>query len=411
MISTWGQGPFLPIVPQVEDEDMSHYSNDASARNDYSPASHNRRSSTASIKEIMTVPQFVEDPEIENLLKTIKVHETYLKLCTTTQQYIEAEETKGELVELKLKVVTLKLKELEMRHQEEKQKLEELQKIEAEDQRFFWDAKIIECEQNAISLLEAAIEKHRIDAKGLEDELRRTLRLKLLVNPERIKNQRLLENLVRSKEFTQAERLKAKSISLEKEEVQKAEEIRDSKIRAGVQQLLRKQKIELNALESKVKSGLANLQRTKELESDKMRVKFQTMYKEVERAQQAELVKFETLYKNYIPGRVLSFVNKEARFKKSGQSSMYLKQDITPRRRSISPVAVRTPEKKSRVLTPLKNATPVNGSQSKSPRTPTPTQKRAVTPTPKRSKDSTESKVQIGASSKKSLTPVKNKRY
>jgi len=135
--------------------------------------------------------------------------------------------------------------------------------------KIFWDIKIQECEMNALSLLEAAIEKHKIDVKGLEDELKRTLRLKLIVNPERIKNQRLLENLVRSKDFHEAERAKAIGASLEKEEIQKAEEIRDAKIKAGVQQLIRKQKIEFNVLESKVKAGLANLQRTKELEFDK----------------------------------------------------------------------------------------------------------------------------------------------
>ncbi len=69
MITPWNQGPFLPVVPQADEEDMSQYSHEASAINDCSPVSHQRRSSTASIKEIMTVPHFVEDPEIENLLK------------------------------------------------------------------------------------------------------------------------------------------------------------------------------------------------------------------------------------------------------------------------------------------------------------------------------------------------------
>ncbi len=135
--------------------------------------------------------------------------------------------------------------------------------------KIFWDIKIQECEMNALALLEAALEKHKIDAKGLEDELKRTLRLKLIMNPERIKNQRLLENLVRCKDFTEAERMKAIGYSLEREEIQKAEEIRDGKIKAGVQQLIRKQKIEFNVLESKVKASLANLQRTKDLEFDK----------------------------------------------------------------------------------------------------------------------------------------------
>jgi len=109
-------------------------------------------------------------------------------------------------------------------------------------------------------------------------------------------------------------------------------------------------------------------------------------------------------------------VNKEARFKStvSPQSGFYMKQEVTPRKRSISPVAARTPEKKSQVLTPLKNTT-INTSinaarQNKSPRIATP--KRAVTPIPKRSRES-ESKIQqgVGGSSKKSLTPVKNRRY
>jgi len=86
-----------------------------------------------------------------------------------------------------------------------------------------------------------------------------------------------------------------------------------------------------------------------------------------------------------------------------------MKQEVTPRKRSISPVAARTPEKKSRVLTPLKNST-INTSQTKSPRVATP--KRSITPTPtKRSRESELKPQGVTGSSKKSLTPVKNRRY
>jgi len=104
---------------------------------------------------------------------------------------------------------------------------------------------------------------------GLEEELRATLRLKPKANPERLIHQRTLENLVRSKEFAQAERLKHLCIALEKEEIYKAEEVREAKIKSAIQQLLRRQKIELNALETKVQTGLMNLNRMKEIEYEK----------------------------------------------------------------------------------------------------------------------------------------------
>lgn len=78
-----------------------------------------------------------------------------------------------------------------------------------------------------------------------------------------------IATLLKNSEFGEAEYIRTLCSKLEKEDLEKAKDVKENKIKSAISQLARKHIHDLNVLKSKMNSGLANLSRLKDKEYDK----------------------------------------------------------------------------------------------------------------------------------------------
>ena len=79
--------------------------------------------------------------------------------------------------------------------------MEELQASETQNFHSLWLAKIDAYKLEANNLVDGIIEKHENESKELEEEIKSATALRVKVNPQRLTLQKIIDTLVKKKEF------------------------------------------------------------------------------------------------------------------------------------------------------------------------------------------------------------------
>ena len=126
-----------------------------------------------------------------------------------------------------------------------------------------------EYEQEAQSIEEQMLEKHKKDFILMEEDLRNSLPIKPKVTPQHLNYKKVLENLSRQGEFAEAQKMKILCENFEREELNKAKEERENKIRFILNQLVTRQQNELKVLMKRVEAGRNELIKARQQELEK----------------------------------------------------------------------------------------------------------------------------------------------
>jgi hypothetical protein len=247
----------------------------------------------------------------DELSEAILRMEEQLRFFMRSQRFIEAEELKNKIKELKLEVVIKKSKEIELRHAEELNQIERAQCAELDLFNDQWNIKVIQYREEAELAEKEMIVKHEADLGALEKDLIASLPLFVRTSPKILNVKKMIDTLAKQKEFVQADKLKAQLAMLEEEEFRKSEDQKEKKVIHILMQLASKQKNELAGLKKRAATGYAELLKARDGEYQKLRHKLQNVVKSIEITQQLEFSKFEMAYKNYVPGERLRFKSRQ----------------------------------------------------------------------------------------------------
>jgi len=231
---------------------------------------------------------------IANIEKMEEKQETSLKAL----QLREAQEAKEKVIELKRELVLTHRKLLEENHQQEVEGLMESQVKEMSAFNQFWDQKIGEFEQEAYNIENEMIERHREEGMRVEEELRRVVPMKKKMSTNHLNYKRAFEALIKRKDYLEADKMKNLCNELDKEELTKAYQEKEQRIKFFLNQLEHRHKNELNVLHKRIGTGREELLKAKVMELEKLLHKFQNARHQLEVNFNQMLTKFEQTHKS-----------------------------------------------------------------------------------------------------------------
>lgn len=126
-----------------------------------------------------------------------------------------------------------------------------------------------EYEEEAHNIEEQMNDKHKKDYNTMDEDLRNSLPIKPKVSPQHLNYKKVLENLARQGEYVEAQKIKVMCEVLEKEEIARAKEERETKIKFILNQLITRQQSEFKVLKKRVEAGRSELVKARQLEFDK----------------------------------------------------------------------------------------------------------------------------------------------
>lgn len=126
-----------------------------------------------------------------------------------------------------------------------------------------------EYEVEAQAIEEQMLEKHKKDFIMMEEDLRNSLPIKPKTTPQHLNYKKVLENLSRQGEFVEAHKMKVLCENLEREEINKAKDERENKIRFILNQLVGRQQSEIKVLMKRVEAGRSELIKARQIELEK----------------------------------------------------------------------------------------------------------------------------------------------
>ena len=133
----------------------------------------------------------------------------------------------------------------------------------------FWDQKIGEFEQEANNIELEMLERHKEEAKKVEEELRRVVPMKKKMSTNHLNYKRAFEALMKRKDYLEADKMKNLCHELEKEELTKAYQEKEQRIKFFLGQLEHRHKNELNVLHKRIGTGREELLKAKVMELEK----------------------------------------------------------------------------------------------------------------------------------------------
>jgi len=133
----------------------------------------------------------------------------------------------------------------------------------------FWDQKIGEFEQEAYNIENEMIERHREEGMRVEEELRRVVPMKKKMSTNHLNYKRAFEALMKRKDYLEADKMKNLCNELDKEELTKAYQEKEQRIKFFLNQLEHRHKNELNVLHKRIGTGREELLKAKVMELEK----------------------------------------------------------------------------------------------------------------------------------------------
>mmetsp|Transcript_25347 Transcript_25347/g.22386 ORF Transcript_25347/g.22386 Transcript_25347/m.22386 type:complete len:292 (+) Transcript_25347:23-898(+) len=231
--------------------------------------------------------ELTED-EIPDYIQTLEDHQ---KLCEKEGRYVEADMAKTKIEQMKLQLESIRKSALKERHIQEKLELEEAHVAEFNQFNEFWDKKMQEFNDQAQVIEEQMIQRHQEEMKKFLEELEMTISTRPRDSAELLNMRRIQENLAKQKEYIEAHKVQQKCYQLEKQEADKWQNNRESKMKHQRSQLQTRQDNELNALRKRIIAGQEEQRKARSIELQRLLQKYQNVKKELENQQQIELLR------------------------------------------------------------------------------------------------------------------------
>jgi hypothetical protein len=210
-------------------------------------------------------------------------------------RYLEAENIRQRINEIKSLLSGQKKKDLSVQHIEEIKILENTYNRELYEFNEFWEKKIDLFNEKAKANEETLALKQRKELEELISTLEQKLPKTVKFSKEYLDLKQSEFNLVKQERYVEAHQIKTKCDIMESKETEKYHKERNEKIRNKSEQLAAKQFLEKNALKQKLDKEFDELKKEKESELEKIFHKFKNRRLDLELQQKHEKVLSENV--------------------------------------------------------------------------------------------------------------------
>ncbi|CAD8074545.1 unnamed protein product [Paramecium primaurelia] len=248
---------------------------------------------TSSRKGTNNLP--TQSGDLEEYIQILFDHQ---KSCEKAGKYLEADQAKKRLAELKKELDIKNKGDVKDRHCSEKQEIEKAHLEEFNQFNQFWDQKMIEFDTEAQKIKELTLQRHEDELRQFSEELENSLPLKPKDSAELLALKKTEEQLARQENYLEAHVIQSRIQTQEKDEYEKWTSCRQQKIRNLITQLRQKQINELNALTQRILSGQEEQRKIRSQELEKLLQKYQNVRKELESQQTQEITRLDKTSKN-----------------------------------------------------------------------------------------------------------------
>jgi hypothetical protein len=204
------------------------------------------------------------------------------ELYVSEGRYLEAENIKIKINELKDNLTDQKKRDLNYQHIQEMQNLENNYNNEIFDSNKKWENIFNEFNNKAADLESGLFKKHKNEMEGLLNNLENKLPKQTKYSKEFLDLKQSEMGLVKQERYVEAHFIKLKCDAMEKSENEKYNKERNDKIKIKVDQLIYKQNLEKNALKQKLDTEYEMMKKMKEDENHKIYIKFKNRKADLE---------------------------------------------------------------------------------------------------------------------------------
>ena len=208
-------------------------------------------------------------------------------------RFLDADAAKKKIKELNDALDKRRKKDMNMKHNIEKGRLDNEFSIELDQFNTHWDEKIKKYKEECTKLEELLLEKQKSDFENYEMNLEENIALKPKDSAKLLEAKNQINMLAKNQEYQDAHNLQLKMLKLEHEEENKYRIERETKIRNHLDQLATRQKNEHNSLRKKIITGLEELEIKREKEYEMLLHKYNNLKKTVENQQSMETQMYE----------------------------------------------------------------------------------------------------------------------
>ncbi|CAD8135968.1 unnamed protein product [Paramecium pentaurelia] len=237
----------------------------------------------------------IQTGDLEEYIQILYDHQ---KSCEKAGKYLEADQAKKRLGELKKDLDQKNKIEVKDRHINEKQEIENAHFEEFNQFNEFWDQKMSEFDQEAQRVKEQVLQRHDEELKQFTDELENSIPVKPKDSAELLSLRKTEESLAKQENYQEAHITQQRILSMERDEYERWSQSRSCKIKNLIIQLKQKQNTELNALQQRIISGQEEQRKIRSQELEKLLQKYQNVRKELSSQQNQEITRLDKTMKN-----------------------------------------------------------------------------------------------------------------
>ncbi|CAK68353.1 unnamed protein product (macronuclear) [Paramecium tetraurelia] len=267
----------------------------------------------------------VQTGDIEEYIQILYEHQ---KSCEKAGKYLEADQAKKRLAELKKELDQKNKYEVKDRHTNEKQEIEKAHLDEFNQFNEFWDQKMAEFDSEAQRVKEQVLQRHDEELRQFTEELENSIPVKPKDSAELLSLRKTEESLARQENYQEAHLTQQRILSMERDEYEKWNASRMCKIRNLISQLKLKQTNELGALQQRIISGQEEQRKIRSQELEKLLQKYQNVRKELTSQQNQEITRLDKTMKNQSimqQSRMNSSKMMNSQMKKGDEENFYIK--------------------------------------------------------------------------------------
>ncbi|CAD8196390.1 unnamed protein product [Paramecium pentaurelia] len=267
----------------------------------------------------------IQNGDLEEYIQILYDHQ---KSCEKAGKYLEADQAKKRLGELKKDLDSKNKIEVKDRHTNEKQEIEKAHLEEFNQFNEFWDQKMAEFDQEAQRVKEQVLQRHDEELKQFTDELENSIPVKPKDSAELLSLRKTEESLARQENYQEAHVTQQRILSMERDEYERWNQSRSCKIRNLILQLKQKQSTELSALQQRIVSGQEEQRKIRSQELEKLLQKYQNVRKELSSQQNQEITRLDKTNKTQSimqQSRMNSSKMQGSSMKKGDEENYYIK--------------------------------------------------------------------------------------
>ncbi|CAD8099940.1 unnamed protein product [Paramecium primaurelia] len=239
-------------------------------------------------------PNLQTAQDVDDYINTLIQHQN---ACEKQGKYMEAEDARKRINELRKQLITKKKKELIINWQNQKDQAEKAHMEEYNQFNQFWDNKMVNFNEEAKQVEIELQNRQQNEYKQLQEELERTTPYKPKESSEILNLKKIEEHLAKQKNYVEAHTIQNKRAQLEEEELKLYSTQRILKIKTQLQQFEQRHLNELNALQQRIKAGQDELRKNRSIDLERLLQKYQNMKKDLEQREQMDILAFDGQFK------------------------------------------------------------------------------------------------------------------